>query len=52
MRALIALFIWMGIPIIVMRLLDLHGTIWTILLCGVCGVGALFYYALSSKPES
>jgi hypothetical protein len=49
MRALIALFIWIGIPLILISALDLQGGIWKFLLCGVFGVAALFYYGLTSK---
>ena len=49
MRGIIALFIWLGIPLILIRLMDLKGEIWLFLLCGVFGIAALWYYALSSK---
>jgi len=49
MRAIIALFIWLGIPVILTAALDLHGGIWKFLFFGVFGIVAMFYYALSSK---
>lgn len=49
MRALIALFIWLGIPLILIAALGLEGGIWKFLLCGVFGVVSLFYYGLTSK---
>lgn len=49
MRCLIALFIWLGIPLILISALALEGGIWKFLLCGVFGVVALFYYGLTSK---
>jgi len=49
MRALFALLIWLGIPMILTAALDIQGGIWKILLFGVFGIVALYYYALSSK---
>ena len=49
MRVLFALFIWLGIPVILTAALDLQGAIWKILLFGVFGIVAMYYYALSSK---
>ena len=49
MRVLIALFIWLGIPLILISTIGLEGGVWRFLLCGVFGVVALFYYGLTSK---
>jgi hypothetical protein len=52
MRGLVALFIWIGIPMILMDALDLSGTLWTFILCGVFGVVALFFYGMTSKGDA
>ena len=49
MKVLLALFIWLGIPVILTAALDLQGGIWKFILFGVFGIVAMFYYALSSN---
>jgi len=49
MIALIALFIWIGVPVIIMRVFDLEGILWTIGLTGPFGVVAMLFYAFVSS---
>ena len=49
MIALIALFIWIGVPGIIMRVFDLEGILWTFGLTGTFGVVALLFYAIVSS---
>ncbi len=49
MRAIFALFIWIGIPVILITSFNLEGVLWKFILGAVFGFAALLYYGLSSK---
>ena len=44
MIGLIALFIWIGVPILIISTYDLEGWFWKFGLAGVFGVVALLFY--------
>jgi len=51
MRGLIALFIWIGVPVVLMKYFDIEGTFWTILFGGVFGVIAMIYYGYTTAKD-
>lgn len=52
MTGLKALFIWIGIPIMLMRYFELEGILWTFILGGVFGFIAMIYYGFTTAKEN